>query len=1219
MNKKEEYKYFEKSEEKRASELSELLKNEREWLRTCRDSEATLIIASLELPVKVIRLENNNLNDFASKDEIKSELNNKDKKPRFKLQSSQLSLMRTLHGHRNDLAKTVKFVGWPGIHVSLEDEKEEIIELLEEIDCIPVFPPETEFEIFNEFCHIYLWSLFHNILNTDELNNTPFNHEQWRVYHQMNLLWSSIITPMVSPDNMDMVWINDYHLLLLCQYMNRKVKGINIGLFLHIPFPSYEIFRCLPVREELLRSILMADLIGFHFFPYAKQFLSSCRRLLGVYHYFKPGGLIGIDKNSSNGEQKSDFYYNNNPNKQETIVRIGHVHIQCDDILQSILLNQEIRIKALDIRERYINHFIFVSIDRLDQLSGLQLKLRAFDLFLQNYPYIKNKQPVVLIQYIFPTNTLTFEKREKLIQSLINLTNEINLKHSPDDLNEFKLRQKNDNVGCSSCNSNVCSNDSHGNLLKFKNPVVELKYGPITQEEKYALFLSGDCLFDTSVRDGLNVNPFEYIACKDESLKILNQHQFFNNQQSTLGSSTFRTCTSFSRYSSSFSSHSNSSSNSNSSEQGESSGNDEYSKKKSFNNNRIVMGPYCTLKSHKLLPCLIISEFTGCSNTLSSPYRVNPWNLMNMVETLDRAVSSIKYISNEKKHHWKMDRAYLLSHSTVYWAKEFIMDLRIFSKKKKNDTLYHTTYGIGPSLKGISINLNSKQLNLNTLIHIYRKINNKDSLRIFLLDNEGTLTPDYRFFFNNNNQNIGNYDPFNDDNSEVINISSKNEVVHNCRFSCNKNPLNSVKTFENGNSGIKDGVSSNKDLILKNIKDLSIEIPRHYDDPNIIGDDEGNRLIEDILTHDISCSPPVEIKEALRKLCSSKNNLVIVFSGRNKQLLDDWFGDIENIGLCAEHGYYLKLPKVLDSETPNVWKKLKIHHDANNNNNNSINSCLNGNGSVNGSFNDTNNHNTNYKPISYLNESGYCDRDDKSKSKSEQNDLVNDCSRVKTGIEYYHSMNLNNEYSNTNSDEYEPSDYDLNNIYTKYHELNPMDWKNITLQLMEQYVLRTQGSYIENKGTAIVFQYKFCEPYFGSWQAKELYNYLVELLVKYPVNIITGVDFVEVRLNGINKGVAVRYILDKITLGKNNDIDMILCIGDDRSDEDMFSVVNQYNSKVTNNHNKTGIRHNSKDSDNTTNNNIFTVVIGKHNSIANHFLHSTEEVSYIIQTLSLYT
>ncbi|KAH8741256.1 trehalose-6-phosphate synthase domain-containing protein [Cryptosporidium ryanae] len=1192
MNKEKESKHFGESEEKRASELSELLKNEREWLRTCVDSEAALIIASLELPVKVIRLESKRKEALGQYEDLNDSAvaEREDRNPRFKLQLSQLSLMRTLHGHRNDLAKTVKFVGWPGIHVSLEDEKEEIIELLEEIDCIPVFPPETEFEIFNEFCHIYLWSLFHNILNADELNNTPFNHEQWRVYHQMNLLWSSIITPMVSPDNMDMVWINDYHLLLLCQYMNRKVKGINIGLFLHIPFPSYEIFRCLPVREELLRSMLMADLIGFHFFPYAKQFLSSCRRLLGVCHYFKPGGLIGIDKNSSNGEQKSDFYYRNNPNEQETIVRIGHVHIQCDDILQAILSNKEIRMKALDIRERYVNHFVFVSIDRLDQLSGLQLKLRAFDLFLQNYPYIKNKQPVVLIQYIFPTNTLTFEKREKLIQSLISLTNEINLKHSSESLNKFNLRRKNETKSFSGCDnsSNVPSNGSGCGLLTFKNPVVELKYGPITQEEKYALFLSGDCLFDTSVREGLNVNPFEYITCKDESLRILNQHQFLNGtQQNPLGSSSFRTCTSFSPYSSSFSSHSNSSSNSNSSEQGESSGNDEYSRKKSLNSSKIVMGPYCTFKSHKPLPRLIISEFTGCSNTLSSPYRVNPWNLMNMVETLDRVVSSIKCISNEKKHHWKMDRAYLLSHSTVNWAKEFIMDLRVFSKKKRNDTLYHTTYGIGPSLKGISINLNSKQFNLNSLIHTYKKISKK-SLRVFLLDNEGTLTPDYKFLFDNSSQNKSNCGFLNEDRNEAK-ADSKTEICRSSQFALNKNSFNLPKPLEN-NGSIKDGFSSNKDLILKNIKDLSIEIPRHYDNPNIIGDDGGNGLIEDILTHDISCSPPVEVKEALKKLCSSENNLVIVFSGKNKQLLDDWFGDIENIGLCAEHGYYLKLPRIIDGDTPNTWKKLKINHDKDTKN------CING--GLSNSFNDANKHSSDYNSISYANE-------------SEQSDPENND----------HSLSLIIEDPNSNSDEYQSNDYDVNsNVSLKHHKLNPMDWKNITLQLMEQYVLRTQGSYIENKGTAIIFQYKFCEPYFGSWQAKELYNYLVELLVKYPVNIITGFDFVEVRLNGINKGVAVKYILDEIALNKQSNIEMILCIGDDRTDEDMFSVVNQYSSRAKGSQTLINGQSHCKDLDNSTHeDNIFTVVIGKHNSIANHFLHSTEEVSYIIQTLSLYT
>lgn len=1205
---------------KRAIELSKILKDEQEWLGTRKEHshQSTLIIVSLELPAKVVRLENVGPSEDHSLSgnsttvipdtqyvHMSEEGRGDERKgSRFALRYSQHSLMRTLHSHRAELAKTVKFIGWPGIHVNREDEKEEIRELLETIDCVPVFPPEVEFKSFNEFCQLFMWPLFHNVLNPEELSNAPFDHEQWRRYHQMNMLWSSVITPNVSPEHMDMVWINDYHLLLLCQYLTRRVKGVNIGLFLHIPFPSFEIFRCLPVREELLRSILMADLVGFHFFPYAKQFLSSCKRLLGLDHHFKPGGLIGIDKTTAScRSSKANSCPDSELNKQETVVRIGHVHIQCDDILQSIASNPEILKRSQGIRDRYRGHYIFVSIDRLDQLSGLQLKLKAFDNFLQNYPYIKTEQPVVLIQYIFPTNTLTLEKRDRLIQSLASLSSEINLKHS--------------------------------NSESFGSPVIELKYGPVTQEEKYSLFLSGNCLFDTSVRDGLNLNPFEYIVCKDDSLTLPNGPVCVS---SSLGCKAFsgdgeRTC--------------------------------------------IVSGPFCRLGGSFGPPSLIISEFTGCSNTLSSPYRVNPWNMMNVVETLDRAVCHQKGLFQQKRHHWNIDRSYLLSHSTVNWAKEFIMDLRILSERKKKDMLrfYNTTFGIGPSLMDIRINLNSQHLSLNLLSRVYRKAEKvRGGFRLFLLDNEGTLTPDLRHFSDRRISSSSSWRRSGaidgsgkeskgggrgaDREERVSSLSPGLSKCCNCGcddFGCGadiRKETEEVLGCRLSDSGVRvaqaDPAESGPDALLSSPLQLSrrpsfssspsCDSPHsrsrhenafaavnsnctsiealHLEGPSSVaisstsndcleaeeekgvgnGDGYGERLLLDARQgggeergceyeleelypeSETSRGPPAQVVEALRKLCSSPNNLVVIFSGREKHLLDEWFGDIDNIGLCAEHGYYLKLPKSLDPAHPNTWRQLDI--DSVNQDTHSLASCC--------------PSPSRYRPLS----GRACSETPCSAGQGEECDQSS-CVLLPT-----------------------PSEQQLQNV---------SDWKNIALQLMEQYVLRTQGSYIENKGTALVFQFKYCEPYFGAWQAKELSNYLNELLISFPVNVISGNDYVEVRLQGIDKGVAVQAILDQVSSQQESELvnkkklrsppplEMILCIGDGRSDEDMFSAVNRFSRSNKPSRSPEDAAAPEDKSDGPPECQVFNVVIGKHASLANYFLHSTEEVSDLLQTLALFT
>jgi trehalose 6-phosphate synthase len=82
----------------------------------------------------------------------------------------------------------------------------------------------------------------------------------------------------------DLVWVHDYHLMLLPQMLREEIgnckKDVKIGFFLHIPFPSSEIYRTLLVREQVLTGVLHSDLIGFHTFDYARHFLSSCQKLL---------------------------------------------------------------------------------------------------------------------------------------------------------------------------------------------------------------------------------------------------------------------------------------------------------------------------------------------------------------------------------------------------------------------------------------------------------------------------------------------------------------------------------------------------------------------------------------------------------------------------------------------------------------------------------------------------------------------------------------------------------------------------------------------------------------------------------------------------------------------------------------------------------------------------------------------------------------------------
>jgi trehalose 6-phosphate synthase/phosphatase len=120
-----------------------------------------------------------------------------------------------------------------------------------------------------------------------------------------------------------------------------------------------------------------------------------------------------------------------------------------------------------------------------------------------------------------------------------------------------------------------------------------------------------------------------------------------------------------------------------------------------------------------------------------------------------------------------------------------------------------------------------------------------------------------------------------------------------------------------------------------------------------------------------------------------------------------------------------------------------------------------------------------------------------------------------------------------------------------------LSWKTSTLELMKHYVRRTQGTFIENKGSALVWQYRDADPDFGETQARELVSALEDLLRKYSVSVTHGKGYVEVKLNGVNKGAAAAAIASRLA-NVRGEIDFVLCVGDDRSDEYMFETINSH-------------------------------------------------------------
>lgn len=122
-----------------------------------------------------------------------------------------------------------------------------------------------------------LWPLFH--YHPGEIT---FDEAAWDAYKEANRLFAKALAKDVNDG--DLVWIHDYHLMLLPAMLREELgssrRNVKFGFFLHTPFPSSEIYRILPVRNEILEGILHCDLVGFHTYDYARHFLSSCSRIL---------------------------------------------------------------------------------------------------------------------------------------------------------------------------------------------------------------------------------------------------------------------------------------------------------------------------------------------------------------------------------------------------------------------------------------------------------------------------------------------------------------------------------------------------------------------------------------------------------------------------------------------------------------------------------------------------------------------------------------------------------------------------------------------------------------------------------------------------------------------------------------------------------------------------------------------------------------------------
>jgi trehalose 6-phosphate synthase/phosphatase len=232
-------------------------------------------------------------------------------------------------------------------------------------NCIPIFPRSQDLDLYlHGFAKNTIWPLFHYFTE-----NVTYSEVWWRAYVKINRLYAAKILEIINDG--DILWIHDYHLMILPQMIREQKPGISIGLFIHVPFPSFEIFRLLPWRLEIIEGMLGADLVGFQTYDFVRHFMSSVRRLTGVDSMFNRI-LLG-ERTLKVDVFPKGINYDRFRNKALSI------H---SGLVKPSVIQEEMRF----FKESGQLKKLVLSIDKLDYSKGIPERIRAFERFLQTYP-----------------------------------------------------------------------------------------------------------------------------------------------------------------------------------------------------------------------------------------------------------------------------------------------------------------------------------------------------------------------------------------------------------------------------------------------------------------------------------------------------------------------------------------------------------------------------------------------------------------------------------------------------------------------------------------------------------------------------------------------------------------------------------------------------------------------------------------------------------------
>lgn len=362
--------------------------------------------------------------------------------------------MRRFHEASNGV-----WIGWPGDVSQFDpDERDELDGVLHSRGIVPVHLSKDQIDrYYHGFSNRVLWPLFHYLID-----RVPVHAAGWEAYREVNTAFADVVAAQYQPG--DLIWVHDYQLLLLPQLLRERLPTARIGFFLHIPFPSAEVFRILPWRREVLDGLLGADLLGFHISAYTRHFVEAVQQVVGAG--------TGAD--------------HIRVGKHEVGLGAFPMGVEADQF--AALANDEaIRAEAAAIRHDAAGRQIVLGVDRLDYTKGIPRRLVSIERLLTARPELSDQMRYIQVAVPSRGEVDSYQKFKRLVEETIGRIN--------------------------------------GTCSTLRSTPIHYVYQSVSRRQLVALYAAADVMLVTPLRDGMNLVSKEFVATRvnDDGVLVLSE------------------------------------------------------------------------------------------------------------------------------------------------------------------------------------------------------------------------------------------------------------------------------------------------------------------------------------------------------------------------------------------------------------------------------------------------------------------------------------------------------------------------------------------------------------------------------------------------------------------------------------------------------------------------------------------------------------------------